>query len=487
MTHTIPSSELRETPVVLDFGKPPLLSVALDMLKSVSAILHQSPKHALFLKYPVKTRNCCQKTHFNFVRKMEDALMNHSLNLESSINIVFDTSQFHGNDSREGAARARLIFSANFPDSPWLTCHAIENHMCIPGVALVSFGQMRPTPHANTEFATENLSPAERVSQLGSKAWETILKALSCGRKDMAAQTKDTKVLAIDPWPQCGDVMEACWSLYQKWNTQGEDIPEFAAMCAYVEKEDIDKSRKDGLSSQLTGLLLRTWWEQSPQSGDPEPSRSDSTTVRKPELKLLTWDVTGRRVKIPDVVATRFDDSDNKEEWDKLCAHADTVLSNLSRLASADLSRAGSDTVGINLQGPDFPDADDRPLDINSDLTSDLTIQSYDELDTSKVFPGSNFDLVTPSRIILFWDVSPVVPLTPLTQIYWNFSDNNSPTHPTHTLTKALHDQGDEITAGSAHHERSLCAPLRREVGPRSQARVRTLRVAGIRHRHTNQ
>ena len=396
MTYTIPSSKLRETLVVLDFGKPPLLSVAFDILKSVSAILHQSPKHALFLKYPVKTRNCCQKTHFNFVRKMEDALMNHSLNIEQCINIVFDTTQFHGNDSREGAARARLIYSANFPDSPWLSCHAMDNHMCIPGVVLSSYGQMRPTPHANTLFATENLSPAERASQLGTKAWETILKALSCGRKDGAVQTKDTKVLVIDPWPQCGDVMEACWSLYQKWNTQGEDIPEFAAMCAYVEKEESDKSKREGLSSQLTGLLLRSWWEPSPQSGDPEPSRTDATTVKKPELKLLTWDVSGQRVKIPEVVATRFDDSDNKEEWDKLCANANAVLRNLSSLASADLSRAGSDSVGISLQGPDFPDADDRPLDMNRDFTSDLTIESYDQLDTSKVFHGSNFDLVTP-------------------------------------------------------------------------------------------
>ena len=194
---------------MLDFGKPPTLAVMVEMIKTCADIVHQSPANALFIKYPVRTKSMCMKTHLNAVRKIEDTMMINSLNIEYSIDVVYDTASFHGNDSREGTARTRLAVSSNFQDSPWMSNIAVSNHMRVNGVQLLSHSNMKAMPHENLTYANDNLSPAERAAQLGPKAWQSLLKSVMCGREGEAG-AQDRKVVVVDPWPQWGDVLGAC-------------------------------------------------------------------------------------------------------------------------------------------------------------------------------------------------------------------------------------------------------------------------------------
>ena len=370
---------------MLDFGKPPIISMAVELVKACADICHQSPKNALFVKYPVKTKGMCMKTHLNFVRKLEDALMNQNLSIDCAVDIVYDTSGFHGNDARDGTGKGRLCVSSNFAESPWLSCHAVANHMRINNVPVVSFGQMRSTPHEDVAHSSEHLSPAERSAQLGPKAWQMVLKALMCGRTD-EVKTEDRKVVVVDAWPQVGDIMEACWALYNSWSTGG-DNPDVAAIAFYVCKEPVERSKLGGLRSMLKGNLLRTWWEPSAEAGNAEPSRTEATTVRKPDLKLLAWGSEAGAVKIPDVVKARFDEAECKDEWHALCADISKQLKGLSKLACADFTRSGSNTVGINLTGPEIGEGE-TSVDVNRDITPDAQFTACADMNMDEVFSG---------------------------------------------------------------------------------------------------
>ena len=375
----------RETLCVLDFGKPPTISIMVEMIKTCADIVHQSSAYALFIKYPVRTKSMCVKTHLNAVRKIEDTMMLNNLNIDCSIGVVYDTASFHGNDTREGTARTRLAISNNFPDSAWLSNNAISNHMRVNGVQLLSHSNMKIMAHDNIAYSNEHLSPAERAAQLGPKAWQALLKALVCGREGQG-EIQGRTVVVVDPWPQWGDVLEASWDIYRQWS-DGGDVPGMTALGIYVTKDPYEESRMGGLTSVLRGHLLRTWWELSAEAGSAEPGRSEATTVRKPDLKLLSWDTAKGTVTVPDLVTARFDDGDCKDEWRDVCADAMKQIKKFTSLGCADVRRAGSNIVGVQLTGPDFET--DGPLDVNRDLTEELEFANCADLDKSEVLPRS--------------------------------------------------------------------------------------------------
>ena len=172
--------------------------------------------------------------------------------------------------------------------------------------------------------------------------------------------------------------------------SEGADIPDVAALGIYVIKDPYEESRMGGLSTTFRGHLLWTWWEVSDEAGSAaEPSRSEATTVRKPDLKLLSWDTTKGTVTVPDIVSARFDDGDCKDDWRNVCADAVKQIKKFTSLGCADLRRAGSNVVGVQLTGPDFPEGD-APLNVDRDLTQELEFANCADLDMSEVFPRSN-------------------------------------------------------------------------------------------------
>ena len=112
----------RETICIIDlaFKALPLPSI-LEMIKAAGDICHQSCQNCLLIRLPTKTKAMTMTAHLNLTRKIEDALIQNSLNPEYHMTAVFDIASLHGSDSREGVARFRLCLSENYDTSPWLT------------------------------------------------------------------------------------------------------------------------------------------------------------------------------------------------------------------------------------------------------------------------------------------------------------------------------------------------------------------------------
>lgn len=379
-----------ETLIVLDLGKmPQSLSAALEMLKAGADICHQGPECAMLVKYPTKIKGTTMTAHINAVRKLEDAILTNGLNMEATPNVIYDRSGFHGNDAREGLSRLRLCISDNFEtgDSPWFTSSTAANHMIIDECPIVSHKDMKFIPHSDVEHQNETLSPAERASQLGPKAWKHILTKVSCGRSGEADATK-RKVIVVDPNPNFGDVLEAVWMLNDVWQ-KGGDVPLFVGIGFYHPgASDLEKSKSAGMQSYMKGMLLRNWWETSREAGDAEPRRSAETTVQKPTLQKLGWDNATGKAIIPDIVAKRFDDSDPsvREQWAQFCAKTKDSLDNLVSLPSTTSSGQDGERVGIKFNGPEFhSDEVTKPLDLKRDLNRIVEDYNLKEFDMSDV------------------------------------------------------------------------------------------------------
>ena len=115
---------------ILDFGKMPLVSSMVDMIKAAADIAHQSPRNCALVKYPARVRGNAMTTYLNHIRKMEDNLLGQGLSIEDSLHVMFETAHLHGNDNREALSRIRIAYSNNFPECTWTSSHALNDDRC---------------------------------------------------------------------------------------------------------------------------------------------------------------------------------------------------------------------------------------------------------------------------------------------------------------------------------------------------------------------
>ena len=345
---------------------------------------HQGPKNALLVKYPVKIKNVPMKTHLNTVRKIEDQLLANGLNMDSCVSILHDMSGLHGNDSRDAVSRIRLCYSENFGDSPWLMCHALSNDKCIiEKTPMIAHKDMRQLPHADPACMTESLGPAERAAQIGCKGWKHILRRVLCGQCGEEPATS-RKIVLADLNPCFGDVMDASWLLQQAHLTTDADMPLVVACGFYLSVPEVEKSKFNGMSSYIRGMLLRSWWESCPEAGPAEPQATAETTVNKPLLKVLTYAASGKAI-VPDVLKDRFSDAveDVRVEWLRRCESASSTLQGLATLTSAKPTQ-NSTSVRVQLAGPELAEHE-IPLDIKRDLGDFMDAISKEDLEMETV------------------------------------------------------------------------------------------------------
>ena len=126
------------------------------------------------------------------------------------------------------------------------------------------------------------------------------------------------QVIVVDPTPGYGDVIDAVWAMNQAWE-KGAELPLVVGINFYWPGNDSEKSKAAGMISYVKGLLMRTWWETCPEAGDPEPKRTEATTVHRPTLQVLTWD--NMKAVIPEMVKDRFSDADDdmRSQWTAVC------------------------------------------------------------------------------------------------------------------------------------------------------------------------
>lgn len=106
------------------------------------------------------------------------------INFDTTVDVSYDLSSIHGNDSRPGICRMRLCISNLYEkESPWFHNAAASNHGRIDNVPLIAVRDMKLPAHANPAYAVEFLSPPERLAQQGSAACEKLLHHLLHGRQ----------------------------------------------------------------------------------------------------------------------------------------------------------------------------------------------------------------------------------------------------------------------------------------------------------------
>ena len=216
--------------------------------------------------------------------------------------------------------------------------------------------------HGDPAQNVEHLGPAERAAQVGSKAWKKIIARLAGGR--------DAKlVMLVDLRPHFGDVIDATWQLQKE---AAAELPFVLGCGLYVTSNPTEASKYQGMLSYVRGLLLREWWEPSPESGPPEPRATSETTVSKPALKVLTYENSGRAV-VPALLRDRFSDAEDsvRQQWQSMCANAMRTLESLSSLTSA-RPTGSEDVVGINLQGPELAEYETTTDMFGHDLANEV-------------------------------------------------------------------------------------------------------------------
>ena len=175
-------------------------------------------------------------------------------------------SGLRGDDAREPVARIRLCFSANFDDSPWLSCHALNSDRgIIDKTHLIAHKDMRQLP----SFANDSLGPAEQV---GPKGWRQILQRTMRGRSDEQPASK-RKIVLVDLNPGVADVLDAAWQMQLHSYKDASETPLVVAIAFYNATSEVERSKFNGMLGYLRGLVLRTWWEDSEEAAPAQNLR----------------------------------------------------------------------------------------------------------------------------------------------------------------------------------------------------------------------
>ena len=326
--------------------------------------------------------------HLSVCRKIDDKLLECGLQIDNKITLNFNMSNCHGNDARAGSHECRLCTSAIAgQSSDWYLCRALLNHGRIDNVDLVTPKHMKAVPKqtnkvgvapADAEDGAESLTQSERVAAIGPIGAETVLHDLVMGRGS-SDSNKTRKVITLDMKPVQLQWFEACWSLHLKW-LAGEDVPCLVYTTNYKSDET---SECEGAKSVVQGTVMRTWWENHPDAGSPEPPSLD-TSVDLPKLSLMTF--SDRRLPIiPEVVLSHFgEESAHYDAWKTLCANVHAKIASMRGVqtsAAVDTAGSHSKPTVVAMTGPEVLSTE-MPFDTSAAMILPST-------------PSKDFDMLT--------------------------------------------------------------------------------------------
>ena len=121
--------------VVLDYNKPPPLTDIDAQVKGAAELAYASERTAVLILMPVKYAGQKQSSHISACRRIEDAALANSLNIDHEIMVTFKCDTRHGNDRRPACRRARLCVFEKYVDmTPWFENKAANNFFVMQAI-----------------------------------------------------------------------------------------------------------------------------------------------------------------------------------------------------------------------------------------------------------------------------------------------------------------------------------------------------------------
>lgn len=339
---------------VLDFSVPGSLVEIDQLIQAAATVLHQDPKNAALVILPQRYSGQSVQSNISASRRVEDALMNNSLNMDCDIAMHFIIDAMHGNDRRPLSARARLCYSdkvATGDGSPWLASpFASRGKMAdIPLMRIREMKRLLHPGHVGEPVEAYSLSPSERCLQKGSQAVSKIVEALiaetSLCSPECRLDIVEMKVNMVPCWAEAALLMKQSWAA----DTSKPKV----SYIGFVP----DGNNLKTLQTHMLAVLMQEWWDAHPSSGPQEPA--DEGPADKPSLKLASW--ADLSPCLPDMVAKKFEqDETYGVKWDqKVKAFKDFIDNVVGPLMET--PAATSAAAGSTLTGPDWTVGDPRP------------------------------------------------------------------------------------------------------------------------------